>query len=194
MLINMKYTISLLLCIAFTISCKAQIIPIENTNEYEDEYEFAEGTYFKDVNGKLANFYGHWKSIDAPDGKQLDVYISEYVETDIVGVIYDGVVLRYTLRDSSGDIIFSTENLPEDSPYVSSGGSFLSNKRSFSVYYQGEESSCGQNGLLYFAVYSTDNNKMGFGYSVEDERDIFNCPDGVDQVMPFGEAIIMERQ
>ena len=190
----MKNVLILILLCTVLISCKAQIIPIENRSDYPDEHEFADGTYFKDVNGVLANLHGHWKYLDAPDGKELDIYISQMPPEIIWGIKRDGIILRYTLRDSSGDIIFSTVDLPEDSPYVSSGGSFLSNKSSFSVYYQGEESSCGQNGLLYFAVYSTDNNKMGFGYSVEDERDIFNCPDGVDQVMPFGETIIMERQ
>jgi len=190
----MKNLMSLFLFLFVVVSCKAQIIPIENMTDYPEEYEFPEGTYFKDINGVLANFHGHWKSTNAPDGKEIDIYIEEMPVDDTWGILNDGIILRYTLRDSSGDIIFSTVDLPEDSPYVSSGGSFLSNKRSFSVYYQGEESSCGQNGLLYFAVYSTDNNKMGFGYSVEDERDIFNCPDGVDQVMPFGETIIMERQ
>ncbi len=192
MLTPMKHLIFLFLI--FTISCKAQIIPVVNITDYDDEYEFAEGTYFKDVNSKLANFYGHWKSLDAPDGKQLDVYISQMPPEIIWGIKSDGIILRYTLKDSFGNILFSTVNLPQESPYVSHGGAFLKNKETYNIYYQGEESECGQNGNLSFAIRINDINKMGFGYSVEDERDIFNCPDGVDQVMPFGETIIMERQ
>ena len=48
----------------------------------------------------------------------------------------------------------------------------------YSIYYQGEESSCGQNGNLNFAVLHDTNNSMGLCYSVEDELGCKNCPAG----------------
>ncbi len=193
MLTPMKHLIFLFFI--FTISCKAQIIPVENRTDYDGEHEFAEGTYFKDVNGLISEFYGHWKSVNAPDGKQIDLYISPYTYTDMLGVQFDSVVLRYTLKDSLGSVIFSTVNLPQDSPYVSDGGYFINNKRTFSVFYQGEQSECGQNGQLHFAIkVNMNRNFMGFSYSVHDDRFGLNCPDNVEQVMPFGVSIVMVRQ
>ncbi len=193
MLTLMKHLIFLFFI--FTISCKAQIIPVENGSDYDSEHEFAEGTYFKDVNGLISEFYGHWKSVNAPDGKQIDLYISPYTKTDMLGIIYDGVVLKYTLKNDQGTIIYSTVNQTLDSPYVSRGGYFLNNKRTYSVFYQGEQSVCGQNGQLHFAIKENMNrNFMGFGYSVDGEQDIIYCPNGAEQVMPFGVSIVMVRQ
>ncbi|GAA0871537.1 hypothetical protein GCM10009117_06830 [Gangjinia marincola] len=180
-------TIKIIIIIILSISCKAQtIVPVENLHLYQDEEnaDFQEGKYFKDINGKLAKFYGHWQAT-ATDGKVLDFYITPYLKTN-TNTTYDKIRIRYTIKDQNGNILADTTTLPEDDSEVIDRGFFGSNEATYQISYMGFEGGCGQNGNLFLAVVGLGDSQMNYYYSVYGEILSDNCPPGgVDQVMPM---------
>ncbi|GAA0871540.1 hypothetical protein GCM10009117_06860 [Gangjinia marincola] len=169
--------------------CKAQnIVPVEDLSMYQDEeYEdFHDGKYFKDVNGKLSKFYGHWRATTS-DGKVVDFYITPYVMSDnFTNGTYDKLRIRYTIKNQSGNILADTTDLPDENSYVIRGGFFGPNKVTYQIYYQGLEARCGQNGNIFLAVIGLESTQMKYYYSVAGSIYGSNCPPGgVDQVMPM---------
>ena len=74
----MKNTIITIIVLIFTtISCKAQIILVENFEEYNQE--LPDGAYVKDANNVLGKFVGTWKG--TYDNKSYEFKTVRYTRT-----------------------------------------------------------------------------------------------------------------
>ncbi|WP_343764450.1 hypothetical protein [Gangjinia marincola] len=168
------------------VSCKAQIVPVEDLVDYMDsDQSAADGTYFKDINDKLSKFYGHWQAVTS-DGKQLDFYIEpKLIERSETGKKYDKLNIRYTIKEN-GVLLVDTTNLPDNAVEVISGGFFGTNKATYQIPYQGFSSACGQNGNLLLRIKGLEDAQMNYIYRVGGEIWSKDCPPGgVDQIMPM---------
>ena len=101
-----------------TISCKAQIIAVENYNNYNND--LPDGAYIKDVNNVLGKFTGTWKG--TYNNKNYEFRIIKYTE-DNTKLKYkeDLLLIRYKITDSNGTVLEDTTTLANESPYVIKG-------------------------------------------------------------------------
>lgn len=113
----MKKSILLGFILFSTLSCKAQIIPIESKKNYigtgislPDNV-----TYIKDVNNILDRYVGIWKG--DYDGKNYQLIITKYINT-YNGIMEDCLLMRYLITGVNGAIIEDTRILSDNSPYV----------------------------------------------------------------------------
>jgi hypothetical protein len=162
-------------------SCKAQIIAVEDFENYNQE--LPNGAYIKDINNVLDKYVGTWKG--TYNAKNYEFKIVKYTESNLqqsLNYKEDLLLMYYKITASNGSVIENTLNLPNTSNF-SIKGSYLSNNGSYVLDYIGLNSNCGQNGTIFISTYNNDN-KMRLGLYVNGELD-FNCTTGaVEQVLP----------
>ncbi|OSY87101.1 hypothetical protein WH52_13155 [Tenacibaculum holothuriorum] len=176
----MKNIITLLILIAITISCKAQIIAVENFEDYPNE--LPDGAYIKDVNNVLGKYVGTWKG--TYNNKNYDFKIVKYTENNIdLKYKEDMLLIRYKITDSSGTELANTLSLPNSSPYIIFGR-YLAKSGGYVLNYQGLNAKCGQNGRIYISTYGANDTKLQLLLMVSGE--IYDeCTTGaVPQIMP----------
>lgn len=189
-----------------TLSCKAQLIENNNTNNttpqeliipvdddiiYRKNQTYVpDGSKVKDVNNLLDEYVGTW--IGNHNGMTIELRIEEYTwvsddpQTQIIE--NDELILRYKLTDSNGTVIEDTTNQPDDGNLVVHGD-YLSETGShyaFSFYTKAER--CEPSGKLYVSVgWDNNPNKMkaslNTAFSNEFMSEDPNCPNGY--VQPF---------
>jgi hypothetical protein len=147
-----------ILAIIFTLtilSCKAQIIPIEEYREYRNkEIEIVDGSYIKDVNNLLSNFIGTWKGFYNSKNYEFRI-IKQTVE--YLGIKEDQLLMRYIITDTNGIVLENTLSLPNDSPFVMQNG-YIAKTGTYVFSYIGKDVACGQNGWFFFNTLSLSNN------------------------------------
>jgi hypothetical protein len=183
---KMKKLIIFSFLILTVLSCKAQILPIENLIDYieaEDTGIPENITYIKDVNNLLDKYIGTW--IGSYDNKTYEFIIVK-VTRDLYGTMEDKLEMRYKITDTNGAVIENTTFLPDDSPFIIKG-SYLARTAFYVLTYIGQEADCGQHGDLFIAVgYHNDNNIMKASLSVIGDLILASdCPNGeAEQILP----------
>jgi hypothetical protein len=174
----MKKILFIGLIILSTISCKAQVIAVENFKDYP--HELTEGTHVKDINNVLGKFVGTWKG--TYNNKNYEFRIIKYTRTSTKrNLKFDKLLIRYKITDTNNTVIEDTTTLPNDSMFVIKG-SYLTNHGSYVLYYQGKNYKCGQNGDIFMGVYGTNNTKMKLFLSVDGE--MYDCTKPAQQILP----------
>lgn len=181
------------ICIFITaLSCKAQIIPVEEHKNYlESENEIPKGSYIQDVNNLLDKYIGTW--VGTYDNKTFEVIINE-ITVSFLKITVDELQLRYKITDNDENIIADTTNEPDDS-YLIVSGKYLTRPNLYVMTYIGEEGNCGQDGDLLLGIPDNSPNTMNVFYAVS--RDIIlrsDCPNGLsEQILPT-EQFTLTRQ
>lgn len=188
---NNIITIILLALLSF--NCKAQsIIPVENLVDYIDSEDGLPDTVtqVKDINGYLNKYIGTWKGTH--QGKDYEFIVSK-VSDDVYGVLIDQLLIHYTIRNSSDNsLIASNHNLPRGILIIT--GYYLSKNQDFYVLdYSGYKDYCGQNGLVYISINSSNSNLMTLKLVVDGEKSSSCTEDNVEQVLPTTNAIFTKQ-
>ncbi len=183
---------NIMLSIAFFLTimaCKAQfypagVVPLDNYYSYGETHEtFPNHTYFKDVNNVLDKYLGTWTG--SYEGKDYLFEITKKTgvkfgsSTDYI-IKFDILKVHYKITSSSGTVLANTINLPDDNLYVISGLNFTDDQsKLYRARYQGEQTACGQSGVLFLDMRDTDSTHFKV-YIVRDEVYLKEdkCPNG----------------
>ncbi|WP_281297532.1 DUF6705 family protein [Flavobacterium limnophilum] len=189
----MKKLLILGFIILMNLSCKAQILSVENKINYINS---ANGipkniTYIKDVNNILDKYVGTWKG--TYNNRNYEFILTKYT-SNYKNLLEDKLLMRYVISDVNGTIIEDTRALPDTSPYVIKGdyvdGSF------YELYYGGKESLCGQIGSIIIDIQpSSNNNTMRLFFTPQqDILSLKDCPNGsATQIMPLNNLILTKQ-
>lgn len=186
---KMKKILLITLLILTALSCKAQIIPVEDYINYPND--IPDGAYIKDVNNLLDKFLGSWTGVNNNKSYEFDI---TKVANSFLGITIDQLLIRYRIIDNiTNQVIADTTTLPNDDPLIIKGDYLDANGKVYHSDYLGFKSECGQNGYITMGVIN-NGTQMNFGLSVKGEIfDMNNCPNGpAEQVIP--ETIILTKQ
>ncbi len=113
----MKNIIFLLTFISLCVNCKAQqqILPLETKG-------WSSGNvYYKDLNNDLEPYVGTWKGTF--DNKTFTISFLKNKSYNSMGNYFkDRLLGRYNMKDSNGNQLYSTYNLPDDDVKITSLG------------------------------------------------------------------------
>lgn len=191
---NMKKTLFILCFLTTVLSCKAQILPIENLKNY---LEIGEGipentTYIKDVNNLLNKYEGIW--IGNHSNKIFELHIEK--ETQISdGVAEDLLLIRYKVIDTSNNIIYNNLDVYDDTDVSIIRGYYLSTK-AYVLNYPNPNAPCGLHGEIFISVSEDNLNQMKL-ILVEDSEMVntSDCPNGtLEQDFPTESSMILTKQ
>ncbi|MDC1265619.1 hypothetical protein N8009_02370 [Flavobacteriaceae bacterium] len=179
------------------LSCKAQILPIEDLRGYMD---IGEGipeniTYIKDVNNLLGKYEGVW--IGIYNNKTFELHIEK--ETKIYyGTAEDLLLLRYKITDNSNNnIIFDNIDIYDDTNASIIKGYYMSSTGTYYVLnYPNPNAPCGLHGEIFIEVPNTSLNQMklflAVGYELLSPDD---CPNGfLEQIFPTESSMTFTKQ
>ena len=190
---TMKNILIIGLLILPTLSCKAQIIPIENEiNNRNNEIEVPDGTYYKDVNNLFDKYLGTW--IGTSNGKIYEFIVEKITyQSDIRPLNRDELLIRYKITNNTlNQVLVDTTTLPDSSPLVIEGNYLDINRETYHLDYYGFDAKCGQNGYISIAVINNET-QMNLSYSVNGEMALEECPNGqAEQIIPA--TITLDKQ
>lgn len=174
------------LTILLTLSCKAQILPIENAYIYIENPDVGipeNITYIKDVNHLLDKYVGTW--IGTYDNKNIELRVVSYTDNSN-GILWDELKARYKITDIFGNVIIDTTSLPDDNQLVCFGDYLDSNSSTYRMYYIGYEHICGQEGWMLLDIDINNLNALRMlVHPNVDIIDIDDCPNGeAEHIMP----------
>ncbi|PZP41813.1 MAG: hypothetical protein DI598_17785, partial [Pseudopedobacter saltans] len=99
--------IFLIAILMISLSCKSQELPL-NSNPFESP----QNSYLKDINNELNPYVGTYKA--SFNGKQITLYITKetkkYFDRISYKIYKDVLSVKYTVQNSSGQILQSTQN------------------------------------------------------------------------------------
>ena len=179
-MIKMKSIGIIIILALFALSCKAQIIAVEDFEDYPNE--LADGAYIKDINNVLGKYVGNWKGTYNNRNYEFRV-IKQTFENNKLKYKEDRLLMRYQITDLNGSVIATTLHLPDDNVYVIKG-SYLSKSGSYVLNYQGLNAECGQNGNIYISVHGVNNSKLSLFLLVHGEVYPECTVGSVEQILP----------
>lgn len=182
----MKKIIFIIGVLLISISCKAQIIPVEeHINYLDNEIEIPDGSYIKDINNKLGKFVGVWKGVY--NNRNYEFRVSKVVHTSkIRDLKIDKLKIKYKITEMNGDVVEDTTGIIGDS-YLIITGLYLSSSGAYVLYYQGRDSSCGQNGDLFInLMHNTIDKMVVYKAGLQEHTIEGDCPNGeAEQYFPI---------
>lgn len=186
----MKNYITIIALFILSLSCKAQynnIVPLENYYSYVENNSITDGTYLKDVNNVLNKYVGTWKG--EFDGKEYTLKVNKSSRTTTSGKMKEDLIyIRYTIKDSNGNIIKKT--IGDSNSSALRGNLFeKDNPDIYSLLYWGkddQEIKCGNIGDMF--IQTLDNNTKLKIY-VEPEHMLFAKIEGEPDPYPNGRIL-----
>lgn len=163
-----------------TMSCKAQIIPVETYHSYNRDLE--DGAYIKDVNNVLTKFVGIWKGVY--NSKNYEFRIIKKT-VNYLNIKEDQLLMRYKITSYNGTVIENTLLLPDDDAYVLQDG-YIAKSGSYVFSYIGKNVDCGQNGWVFMGVLNNSNNKKAKLFLSVKGENYPSCTTGeAEQILPL---------
>ncbi|WP_417195245.1 DUF6705 family protein [Bizionia sp.] len=178
-----------------TISCKAQIIPVEQVVDNFENVEEGLTTYIKDVNNVLDAYVGTWTGTE--NGKDYTFIITEntIVFDEQYNINADVLIMKHlivesnTLRVIEDTRLVSDENAPCEGAFFRQ---FSGSGLSYAFFYDGEDYFCGQNGEVYVTL-KNNNTQMFLKLGANHEK-YSQCQTGwAHQVLPEN-GILLTKQ
>lgn len=190
----MKKILTLGLIILSIISCKSQVLPVENVVNYINSKDGIPKniTSIKDVNNLLDKFIGTWKG--TYDGKTYEFRILK-ITTKPGRITEEKLIMRYLITNSDGTVIEDTRELPDSSPYVIKGN-YL-DTTTYALVYTGKNSRCGLSGTIFIDFLQGSNNTKMTLFLAPDSiiLDQNSCPNGrANQIMPTVSQMTLTKQ
>ncbi|MFN1216607.1 DUF6705 family protein [Chryseobacterium kwangjuense] len=179
----MKKTIFILTFLCMILSCKAQVIgTLEQFEECSMRPNHDEGcpdleniTYVKDTNNRLDQFAGTWKGNYG--GKQYEIQLEKKINFKYFptsATAWDRIIGRMLIKDSSGNIIYTSMNKPDKDTNFS-GDNFQ--HRVYVMHFVGNYD-CLESGDVFIEISKNNSNEMKLFYS-QDKDGLLNpdkCP------------------
>lgn len=193
----MKKISLLIITAVITLSCSAQILPLENYKSYIDAGNGIPDniTHIKDVNNALIKFNGTWSGTDT--STSYSYLIQAYqVTTTFYGVQTDEVHLRYKITNNTGTVLENTLNIDADN-YKVVTGKYLLEDGQYAMLYVGGKANCGQKGTIFLKPIINSNNTIEMIMIRDyDSINLNDCPneEAAEQVMPINSYIILTKQ
>ncbi|AYN05476.1 DUF6705 family protein [Flavobacterium sp. 140616W15] len=190
----MKKIIIIGMLIVCTLSCKAQVLPVENVVNYVNSKNGIPKniTSIKDVNHLLDKFIGTWKG--TYEGKNYEFRVLK-ITTKPGRITEEKLVMRYLITNSNGTVIEDTRALPDSSPYVIEG--YYLDTTTYTLIYGGKIANCGQAGTIFIDFLQGSNNtKMTLFLSPEPMIiSQTGCPNGrAKQIIPTVNQMTLLKQ
>lgn len=178
---KLKNTLLAITLTLTAISCKAQIIAVENYHNYNKELD--DGAYIKDINNVLNKFVGTWKGTYNNKNYEFRIVKNTKNFKTRPSIKKDEVLMCYKITDNNGTIIENTLTLTNDSPFVMKNG-YIDRDGGYVFSYIGRDVACGQNGWVFTQVYGNNNKKLQLFLQVEGEN-YPSCTTGeAKQILP----------
>lgn len=177
------------------ISCKSQIISLEQAVIYEQQTGSIpqSTTYIKDVNNSLNKYIGIWKG--DLNGK---TYEFNFIKKENVGgfdVNWDFLVGRLKVSDSNGNITYDTSNEQDDLKTKFKGINFQSDLKAYKMYFVGNSVGCAEYGYVYLRIQpSTPLQMTILMLSDNDIVEEGKCPINFQPTIPYEQLIHLIKQ
>lgn len=149
--------IFLLILLAITISCKAQIYSLKSHTPTP------ENAYLKDVDNELQPYEGTWKG--EWNGKIINITFNKIIHKHIASLnqYYDLLIGRFKVTDMSGNILFDNTTLAENDAKIE-GMRFRKVDGKYSLIYI-DKDLCGKSGKILINFADTTKTKLQWNYS-----------------------------
>lgn len=192
----MKNTFLILIIFLFpTISCKSQIISLEQAVIYEQQTGSVpqSTTYIKDVNNSLNKYIGIWKG--NLNGK---TYEFSFIKKENVGgydVNWDFLVGRLKVSGSNGNVIYNTFNEQDDLKTKFKGINFQSDLKAYKMYFVGNSVGCAEYGDVFLNILPSTPLQMTV--LMLPDNDIVvegKCPVNFQPTIPYEQLIHLVKQ
>jgi len=172
-----------------TLSCKAQIIPIEQQLTYTGD--IPDGAYVKDVNGLLNDYVGTWATTQNGDRYEFQIV---KVTKNYLNTTWDKLYMRYKIFNiSTGKVLVDVTSETDDSPFVVRGAYLASTGTHYVLNYIGHNNDCGQNGHVFIEVVGSSKNQMNIFLSVTGDVSP-NCTSPVTtQILPIQKMLLTKQ-
>jgi hypothetical protein len=196
----MKKTLIIALVTLSVLSCKSQIVPIEDVMYYkQNEIDLPDNTtYVKDVNHLLDKFAGTW--IGTYDNRDYELVITAFTKYDDYydEISRDILKMRYKITDNSlGQevTIIDTTSLPNDN-YLVNTGYLLESINKYRFIYVGENANCGQSGDIIIETINSSDTQIRLLLLLDFDIAMpeYDCPDEIEQLFPTRTNMILEKQ
>ncbi len=177
------------------LSCKAQIVPVENAVVYRDAGEgIPNGVYLKDVNNLFDNYIGTWKGTYNNISYRFE--IKKIVESSN-GLTEDKLLIRYLITKADGSATNVTLGMPDNMVTIV-GDYFSKDKSSYVLNYYPRNGNCSAPGVVYIAKTKASNfTQMSLKF-FSDNSAFFNenCPGKVmsEPILPYTGYVILTKQ
>jgi len=175
------------------VSCKAQTLPLNTRLK-----DIPTNSYLKDLNNELTPYIGNYQGVF--NGNTIMLYITKeehkYFDLDDIKFYQDVLIVRYTVKNSSGIILQSTQNttfttMIEKNLIYSIGT--RPNQNIISLDYRGTNCGVG-NGTIYLKKLS--DTQISWRYYAETvATSTERCAPGLDKTtyLPEGENLIFTK-
>ncbi|WP_051583786.1 DUF6705 family protein [Dokdonia sp. PRO95] len=151
-----NYLLAILLFVG--ISCKSQIVPLEEYINYRtNETEIPEGTYIKDINNLLNKFEGTW--IGEYNNLSYEIIITQET-VSFLNIQKDRLLMRFRITTLSGEVIEDTTGLSNDSYSLIRGDYLNQYGTTYILNYYGSDTYCFQDGNIFINSLGLNNNQM----------------------------------
>jgi hypothetical protein len=187
----MKKSMLLTLFFISSLSCKAQIIPIEKVMEYQNQGKsYPTGTnYIKDVNNLLDKYAGTWKG--SLDGINCEIQVIK-ATTQFRSMKSDDLFIKMYITKTDGTVLEDTRALPIENPRVIQGRHL--NGLFYILDYYGKDSKCGETAQVFIKINPSNSSQLIFSH-VLDNRVLFaeECPNGRTKLV-LPRRIFLDKQ
>ena len=176
------------------ISCKSQIMSLEETAQCQANPNCAGYTYTKDINNTLSKYVGTWKGVYNGKIYEMKFNKSLYDNMDIKRDRLTGR-LRITTTGNTPVIVFDNFNEPDDAKTRFSGLGLTTNLQSYEMYFGGPfTSGCINRGSIFLKIEPSTPNQMKIKYYSARDIVVGDCPSTFSQTFPEQQEIILTKQ
>ncbi|WP_144282481.1 DUF6705 family protein [Chryseobacterium echinoideorum] len=180
-----------ILIIIFTVSCKAQVVSLEQMSQCESD-DCPDYTYAKDTNNLLNKFVGVWKG-SYTDGRTYEFHFTkkEHDGGWFNEKFWDKIVGKFLVKDANGNILYNGLNL-NDLDAIG-GLSFDKNLKMYEMYFVAN-ADCNDNGRVFiYFPYPNNLNQMRLVF-MQDIDFVITCPSNYKTVIPDAKPIMLTKQ
>lgn len=187
----MKNNIITLILVLGIISCKAQVISLDQLSQCESG-NCPNYTSIKDTNDRLNKFAGIWKG-NYTDGRSYEFHFTKKIALSLYGGKPTDMIIGKILAKKSDGVTLENNLNTTDTSTNLIGLEFEKNLIKYKLYYSGN-AECNDKGYVYISFPDPNNlNQMRLVFT-QDRDIIASCPSGYKTLMPDGKAIILTKQ
>jgi len=192
----MKNKITLALLGFSTISCKSQIISLEQAVTYKQQTGTVpqNTTYIKDMNHSLDKYIGTWKGYY--NGYSFEFKFTKKENVNGYDVNWDFLIGRMQVTDFNENITYNTFNELDDTKTKLSGYNFQPDLKAYMMYFVGNSNvNCNEQGYIYLRIKPETPDKMSILMLQDNDISIEGaCPPNFKPTIPYKTSISLTRQ
>ncbi len=190
----MKYII-ITIIVLFTISCKAQIISLEQEAQCSESSPCSDYTYAKDINNSLNKYVGIWKGNF--DGKMYEIHLKKdlYQDLALSELKRDRIKGRLKITNPNGSILYNTIIEPDDTKTRFNGLGLTSDLKHYMMYFSDDAPrGCINYGTVYLTIKPTTPNVLNIFFTGEYDLVQGECPSTFKTTIPEKKNIYLIKQ